>query len=289
MKWYKRDPAAALEGMIGLTAEERGYYNTLLDLLYARAPRGEVTDLLVVKAMGERPQVWRRVKAALIAKGKVHDVEGKLTANRVETEVKQASYLIDKMTVLANKRWKNKKVVDAGTHMTTTTTTRSKNKSPSDSPPISDQGLFPDSPRNARASVRKNPYPKEFEEFYAHYPLHVGKDAALKAWERVTEQGKATKDELIAGADRYRDDPNRDPSYTKHPATWLNAGCHNDGPLPVRGNGHGRVMTYKDKRQEDLEDAKRALKASIARDDAERESDQDDRPSDGILPFPRRS
>ena len=71
--------------------EERGYYNTLIDLLYARAPHHDVTDVLVVKAMGERPQVWRRVKARLIAKGKVkQDANGNLHANRVETEVKLA-------------------------------------------------------------------------------------------------------------------------------------------------------------------------------------------------------
>lgn len=275
MKWYKRDPAAALEGMFGLSAEERGYYNTLLDLLYARAPHGDVTDLLVVKAMGERPQVWRRVKAKLIAKGKVREVDGKLTANRVETEVKLASYLIDKMTVLANKRWKNKKIVDAGTHMTTTTTTRSKKESPSDSPPTLDLGLQEDSPRNARASGTFS-YPKEFEDFYTRYPLHVGKAAAHKAWERVIKDRKATKDELLAGADRYRDDPNRDDSFTKHPATWLNAGCHNDGPLPARSNGNSRVMNYKDKRQQDLEDVKAALDASIARAHFARKSGTDD-------------
>lgn len=100
MKWYKRDPAAALEGMIGLSGEERGYYNTLIDLLYARAPHHDVTDVLVVKAMGEPPQVWRRVKASLITKGKVkQDADGKLMANRVKTEVKLAVNRMDKHRV----------------------------------------------------------------------------------------------------------------------------------------------------------------------------------------------
>src|SRR5262245_282787 len=70
MRWYKHDPAAALEGFIGLSAEERGFYITLIDLCYARAPHGFVTDELVVKAMACDPRVWRRVKAALVAKGK---------------------------------------------------------------------------------------------------------------------------------------------------------------------------------------------------------------------------
>lgn len=90
MKWYKHDPSAALAGMIGLTVEERGAYYTLMDLQYARAPHNDVTDELVVKALGVRPQVWRRLKASLIAKGKVHESDGRLTANRVETQVKLA-------------------------------------------------------------------------------------------------------------------------------------------------------------------------------------------------------
>lgn len=119
MKWYKRDPAAALEGMLGLSGEERGYYNTLLDLLYARAPNGDVTDELVVKAMGERPQVWRRVKAALIAKGKVRETAGKLTANRVETEVKLAGYRRGLTTSLEDRNKKKQQVNDDKTISTT--------------------------------------------------------------------------------------------------------------------------------------------------------------------------
>jgi len=99
MKWYPHDPSAALAGMIGLTVEERGAYYTLMDLQYARAPHNDVTDELVVKALAVRPQVWRRLKATLMAKGKVHETDGKLSANRVETELKLASNRIDKKVV----------------------------------------------------------------------------------------------------------------------------------------------------------------------------------------------
>lgn len=91
MKWYPHDPSAALAGMIGLTVEERGAYYTLMDLQYARAPHGDVTDELVTKALAVRPQVWRRLKAALIAKGKVHETDGILTANRVAAELMRAA------------------------------------------------------------------------------------------------------------------------------------------------------------------------------------------------------
>jgi hypothetical protein len=90
LKWYKHDPSAALAGMIGLTVEERGAYYTLIDLQYARAPHSDVTDELVIKALAIHPQFWRRLKAGLIAKGKLRETGGKLTANRVENQVKTA-------------------------------------------------------------------------------------------------------------------------------------------------------------------------------------------------------
>lgn len=126
MKWYKHDPSAALAGMIGLTVEERGAYYTLIDLQYARAPHGDVTDELVIKALAVRPQVWRRLKSSLIAKGKVREADGKLLANRVETEVQTAGKLIEKMADLRARQLENQPVKPDGAARTTTTTTRKK-------------------------------------------------------------------------------------------------------------------------------------------------------------------
>jgi hypothetical protein len=91
MKWYKHDPAAALEGFIGLSAEERGFYITLIDLCYARAPHGFVTDELVVKAMACNPRSWRAVKKRLVEKGKIWTTpDGNLMAKRVEWTLNEA-------------------------------------------------------------------------------------------------------------------------------------------------------------------------------------------------------
>jgi Protein of unknown function (DUF1376). len=94
MKWVKFDPAAFNDGVIGLSFEERGAYITLISLQYARAPAIQVTDELVIRAAACRPQVWRRIKKSLITKGKVRETDGKLTANRVEDEVKTALKLM---------------------------------------------------------------------------------------------------------------------------------------------------------------------------------------------------
>ena len=89
MKWYKHDPAAFLEGVIGLTPEERGFYITVIDLLYAR-DGFNVTDVLVCSATACWPIRWQRVKARLVACGKLKEVDGAISVERALNEISTA-------------------------------------------------------------------------------------------------------------------------------------------------------------------------------------------------------
>lgn len=71
-----------------------------------------------------------------------------------------------------------------------------------------------------------------FPEFYKIYPRHEKRPDAEKAFGKALK--RATAEEIISGAQRYRDDLNREDQFTAHPASWLNADCWNDDPLPVR-------------------------------------------------------
>lgn len=83
-----------------------------------------------------------------------------------------------------------------------------------------------------------------FEEWYAAYPIKRDRGAAAKAYtkaltkaagDRRVKSGDLTAVELLlAAAASYRDDPNRDPGFTKYPATWLNRECWLDERLPER-------------------------------------------------------
>jgi len=96
----------------------------------------------------------------------------------------------------------------------------------------------------APAPRPKFKYPAEFEALYQQYPRKDGgKQDAYKAWVKITKAG-VSNDDLIAGAMRYAADPNRDPAYTKHCATWLNKGCHSDGLLPQRGGQNGTLRLH---------------------------------------------
>lgn len=72
-----------------------------------------------------------------------------------------------------------------------------------------------------------------FETFWAAYPRKASKQGAKSKFQRLIEKGVRAAD-LIAGAERYRDDPNRENEFTKLPTTWLNGGCWEDEPLPSR-------------------------------------------------------
>lgn len=90
----------------------------------------------------------------------------------------------------------------------------------------------------------------DFAKFWSVYPRRVEKDRARKAWAKAVR--RAAVGDVIAGAKRYRDDPNRSARFTKHPATWLNAGCWTDEPQP-RLRAVGAYEPYHNPAPEDYE------------------------------------
>jgi hypothetical protein len=72
--------------------------------------------------------------------------------------------------------------------------------------------------------------PDRFAAFWAVYPRKDDKIKAEAAYGRAVK--RADPAVILAGARRYAADPNRDPAFTKHPTTWLNAGAWENEPLP---------------------------------------------------------
>jgi len=71
-----------------------------------------------------------------------------------------------------------------------------------------------------------------FDSFWFFYPKKNDKPLARRSFEKALN--RATLDEIVSGAERYRDDPNRDPGFTKNPSTWLNADSWENELLPDR-------------------------------------------------------
>lgn len=81
-------------------------------------------------------------------------------------------------------------------------------------------------------------YPAVFEDFWTVYPLHVGKRAAFRRWKEALRRADTAT--IIAGAIRYRKDPNRRDEFTKYAEGWLNADGWLDDPLPARKSANLR-------------------------------------------------
>lgn len=99
--------------------------------------------------------------------------------------------------------------------------------------------------RDTRSPVRKPVDTDDFNEFWSVYPRKESKGQARLAWARALR--KATPSDIIQGAARYRDDPNREGEFTAHAATWLNGERWLDDPLPQReGRGDKKLAQVQD-------------------------------------------
>lgn len=124
----------------------------------------------------------------------------------------------------------------------------------------------------SKKTIDKNLFAQEFEEFWNHYPRKVGKVQAMRAFLKATEQTPA--EWVIEGARRFGSDPNLPPlQFIPYPATWLNRGSWEDGPLPERVKSPEELRAEQQVRMK--HDAERraqriAEEARLAREEEER-------------------
>jgi hypothetical protein len=100
------------------------------------------------------------------------------------------------------------------------------------SKPVADTDTDTDTDTDIEAKASISKERDEFIDWYTAYPRKASRGLAEKAYAKARK--KATAEELLAGAERYATDPNREDQFTKLPASWLNADCWEDGPLPSR-------------------------------------------------------
>lgn len=105
LKWYKRDPKAALHGMIGLTLEEKGAYNVILDLIYINDGRLLDEPKSICVWLNCDPRTWRRIRASLVGCGKLYVNAGYLRNERADDEVLLALRRVRVSVEAATKRW----------------------------------------------------------------------------------------------------------------------------------------------------------------------------------------
>lgn len=85
--WHRRYHSDALAGMLSLTLEERGAYQTVLDLIYDRGSAIPDNERLLAGYMGCSIRKWRSLRESLISKGKLAAADGLLSNSRAEKEI----------------------------------------------------------------------------------------------------------------------------------------------------------------------------------------------------------
>ena len=107
--YHKRYHSDALSGFMALTLEERGAYQTLLDMMYDR--QGPILDneRLLAGYMQTSIRKWRLLRASLIEKGKIYSPEDGLLFNfRVKKELENDAKTARKLSENGSKGGRKK-------------------------------------------------------------------------------------------------------------------------------------------------------------------------------------
>jgi hypothetical protein len=224
MRWYKRDPDAALVGMVALTDEQYRLYSVYIDILYSKEK--DPGERVVVSFLPWNIQRFRRVRAELEALGKLERIKKvgeKFTQSRVKVEIKLAKSRI-KQTLFARQKAleiKARAFQSTDGELQLELQSEKKKKDTLRSRQERERG---------KANGRSKLEPEGFAEFWAIYPRKVAPDSARRAFARALRR---TTLEIILTALKRQQWP-ADRQWIKHPATWLNGGCWNDEPSPRR-------------------------------------------------------
>jgi uncharacterized protein YdaU (DUF1376 family) len=278
IRWYKRDPDAALQGMFELNLEERGAYNTVLDLIYSKTNQLPDDERFIAGCLRCDVRVWKRIRRRLIALGKIYLDDGCIRNKRADHEVlralsrglsaRDAGKASARKRRVADKENKQLDITDVATGVSTNPESRIQKRdsdgskeSPKTDSESSTKQCPPsagDGPLSGRSEDRlpalqlvplpvPEPPPKpvlKFDEWWACWSIAGTKRAPRKAepvYGRLIRTGQITHDQLCDGVRRYMrwcQQQGAPPSKIKHPTTWLNGGCWDD-ELVLDGQSQG--------------------------------------------------
>jgi uncharacterized protein YdaU (DUF1376 family) len=216
IRWYKRDPDAALQGMMVLSLEERGAYNTVLDLIYSNDGSLVDDDRFIAGWLRVDTRVWRRIRKRLLGFQKIYLADGLLRNSRADREVDEAIHRVTSARnagrISASKR--NEKL----------------NENKGVAPTPVERHIQPSTPtptpikkeRVPNGTLEKAEDDLWFSEFWRHFPKKRAGNRN-KAW-RASVQARRRSDpgEILDGVLRYAKSDEVARGFAKGAAAWLN-------------------------------------------------------------------
>ena len=108
LRWYKRDPDAALAGFAPLTLEETGAYAIVLELIYSREGNLVDDDADVARLIRCDIRVWKRIRRRLMDLGKLYVNSGKLHNPRADKELDAVQHRLYLAAEAGRSSWRTK-------------------------------------------------------------------------------------------------------------------------------------------------------------------------------------
>lgn len=108
--YHKRYHGDALTGFMALTLEERGAYQTILDLIYDRGGALPDNPRLLAGYMGCSLRKWTALRSILLTKGKIYLLaDGSISNKRAEKEIENYAKTSRKLAENGAKGGRNKR------------------------------------------------------------------------------------------------------------------------------------------------------------------------------------
>jgi Protein of unknown function (DUF1376) len=218
--FYRRDPAKALSGMVGLTLEERGVYNTVLDLLYSTWRPLEDDRAFIAGWCGAAPQKVNPIIRRLIEKGRLIAFEeagrSYLSDSAFEAERATVKGISETRSGRGKVGEKSEEVGQKSEKDTTSSIENTENQ----------KVVALDKKREEKKESPKPPgglFDSDFDYFWAAYPKKVAKPSAIKAFAKASKRKPVS--DMVAAIERQKTSDRWRRGFVKDPATWLN----NDG------------------------------------------------------------
>lgn len=98
--WYKHYPGDFLQGTMAMSAEEKGVYITVLDLIYSRGEPIQNDGQWIARMAGCSTRRWGQIRDKLMSQGKIlMTLSGNLTNGRADKELLNSHLSQDKMEI----------------------------------------------------------------------------------------------------------------------------------------------------------------------------------------------
>lgn len=231
--WYKHDIPAWMDGTESLDAEPYRAYHVICQLIYMNEGPIALNEHGIAGRCKQSIRTFRASLKTLLDGGKLTLSEGRLANSRAEKELENVS--------------ENRLNASKGGHKSAEVrNSTSKPLKTNDEVQASlqeDRSLKTrlEETREEKKDIRapalvfESDWPKDYrEQFWRDYPKRIDKQAAFKKLEQLRRAGEVPWQTLIGGVKRYAGKVvGRDPTYTKGPAAWLNAGKWDDEDVPA--------------------------------------------------------